>query len=48
LIRFADDLVMLFAEESDARRVEAVLPKRFGRYGLEIHEDKTRYSAKIN
>jgi RNA-directed DNA polymerase len=42
LIRFADDLVMLFAEESDARRVEAVLPKRFGRYGLEIHEDKTR------
>jgi group II intron reverse transcriptase/maturase len=42
LIRFADDLVILFEEERDARRVEAVLPKRFGRYGLQIHEDKTR------
>jgi group II intron reverse transcriptase/maturase len=42
LIRFADDLVIMFAEERDAHRVREVLPKRFGRYGLEIHEDKTQ------
>jgi len=42
LIRFADDYVILFANEGDARRVQAVLPKRFGKYGLELHETKTR------
>lgn len=42
LVRFADDAVMLFQHEEDARRVMAVLPKRFGRYGLELHPDKTR------
>src|SRR5260370_779472 len=40
--RYADDLVMGFACEADARRVLAVLPKRFGKYGLTIHPDKTR------
>ena len=33
---------MGFACEEDARRVLAVLPKRFGKYGLTIHPDKTR------
>lgn len=42
LIRFADDFVMLFTHERDARRVQAALPKRFGKYGLSIHEEKTR------
>lgn len=42
LIRFADDYVILFAKEHDARRVEALLPKRFGKYGLTLHETKTR------
>ena len=42
LIRFADDFVMGFENESDARRVLEVLPKRFGRYGLALHPDKTR------
>jgi RNA-directed DNA polymerase len=42
LVRYADDLVMVFAWEDDARRVLHVLPKRFGRYGLELHPDKTR------
>jgi RNA-directed DNA polymerase len=42
LIRFADDAVLLFADESDARRVFEVLPKRFGKYGLTLHPDKTR------
>jgi group II intron reverse transcriptase/maturase len=42
LIRYADDAVMLFETEEDARRVMAVLPKRFGKYGLTLHPDKTR------
>jgi RNA-directed DNA polymerase len=42
LIRYADDFVIGFTEEKDARRVLEVLPKRFGKYGLTIHPDKTR------
>jgi group II intron reverse transcriptase/maturase len=42
LVRYADDFVIGFTEEEDARRVMEVLPKRFGRYGLTLHPDKTR------
>ena len=42
LIRYADDFVIVFADESDARRVMKVLPKRFGKYGLALHPEKTR------
>jgi len=42
LIRFADDFVIIFKLESDARRVMEVLPKRFARFGLRLHPDKTR------
>ena len=42
LIRYADDFVMGFACEEDARRVLEVLPKRFAKYGLTLHPDKTR------
>jgi group II intron reverse transcriptase/maturase len=42
LIRYADDAVLLFKEERDARKVLDVLPKRFGRYGLTLHPEKTR------
>jgi len=42
LFRYADDAVFLFADEKDARRVMEVLPKRLGKYGLELHPDKTR------
>ena len=42
LVRYADDFVMGFACAEDARRVLGVLPKRFGKYGLTIHPDKTR------
>jgi RNA-directed DNA polymerase len=42
VIRYADDALLLFANEEDARRVMAVLPKRFGRYGLTLHPEKTR------
>jgi RNA-directed DNA polymerase len=42
MVRYADDFVMGFTHESDARRVLEVLPKRFGKFGLTIHPDKTR------
>jgi len=42
MIRYADDAVLAFEMESDARRVMEVLPKRFLKYGLELHEEKTR------
>jgi RNA-directed DNA polymerase len=42
VVRYADDFVVGFTDEEDARRVMAVLPKRFGKYGLTIHPDKTR------
>ena len=42
LIRYADDFVIGFTEAEDARRVFAVLPQRFSKYGLTIHPDKSR------
>jgi group II intron reverse transcriptase/maturase len=45
LVRYADDAAMLFEYEEDARRVMAVLPERFGAYGLTLHPEKTRLVA---
>ena len=42
LIRYADDFVIGFEREDDARRVMGVLGKRFERYGLRLHPEKTR------
>ena len=42
LIRYADDAVLVFEREGDARRVLDVLPKRLGKYGLTLHPEKTR------
>jgi hypothetical protein len=42
MIRFADDMVLCFAREADARAVMSVLPKRFAKYGLALHPEKTR------
>jgi len=42
MLRWADDILVIFAEESDARRVQEVLPKRFEKYGLTVHPTKTR------
>lgn len=42
LIRYADDAVMCFSNQRDAERVMEVLPKRFARYGLRLHPEKTR------
>jgi RNA-directed DNA polymerase len=42
LIRFADDFVIGCEREDDARRILAVLPRRFARFHLTIHPQKTR------
>lgn len=42
LVRYCDDLVMLFAHKDDAERVLEVLGKRLGKYGLQLHPEKTR------
>jgi len=42
MVRYADDLVMVFEHERDARRVHAVLALRLAKYGLTLHPDKTR------
>ncbi len=41
LIRYADDFVIGFEDQHDAERVFAVVPKRFGRFGLTVHPTKT-------
>ena len=42
LIRYADDFVLGFTCEADARAVLAELPQRFQEYGLTLHPQKTR------
>jgi group II intron reverse transcriptase/maturase len=42
MVRYADDIVMVFASEQDALRVKEVLPKRLEKYGLSLHPDKTK------
>jgi RNA-directed DNA polymerase len=42
MVRWADDIILIFQEERDARRVQEVLPKRFAKYGLTVHPTKTR------
>ncbi len=41
LVRFADDMVFVFENREEAERFYQVLPKRLGKYGLKIHEDKS-------
>ncbi len=41
LIRFADDFIIGCELEEDALRIMKVLPKRFERFGLQIHPKKT-------
>jgi RNA-directed DNA polymerase len=42
IVRYADDFVIGFREESDARRCLAALRERFTQFGLELHPEKTR------
>src|SRR6266851_3241841 len=41
-IRFADDAILCFQYREDAEKVMNVLPKRFAKYGLTLHPEKTR------
>ena len=45
LIRFADDFIIGCEREDDARRIMDVLPKRFSRFGLTIHPQKSKLIA---
>lgn len=42
LVRYADDFVMVFSSREEALRVQRTLPKRFARFGLTLHPEKTR------
>jgi group II intron reverse transcriptase/maturase len=42
LIRYADDVVLVFSNETDARQVMALLDERFDQNGLSLHPTKTR------
>jgi RNA-directed DNA polymerase len=45
VVRFADDFIVGFEHEQDARRFWAELRERFARFGLGLHPDKTRLIA---
>ena len=42
IVRYADDFVATFEVEADARRFYADLPRRLGKFGLEVAPEKTR------
>ena len=45
LIRYADDAVLCFQYREDAEKVLSALHKRFAKYGLTLHPEKTRLVA---
>ena len=42
IVRYADDFVIGFREEADARNCLVALQERMTKFGLELHPDKTR------
>lgn len=48
LYRWADDFIVLLQYKADAERILEVLPKRFEKYGLAVHPDKTRLTDFVN
>ncbi|MEI6756049.1 MAG: group II intron reverse transcriptase/maturase [bacterium] len=42
MVRYADDAVFTFSDETDAYRVLRTLPKRFAKFGLRLHPEKTK------
>jgi group II intron reverse transcriptase/maturase len=42
VVRYADDLVMGFQSEEDARAMHRALSERMAKFGLELHPEKTR------
>jgi RNA-directed DNA polymerase len=45
IVRYADDFIMLFQYKSDADKMCNTLPKRLGKFGLELAMDKTKIMA---
>lgn len=45
LVRFADDFIVGFEKKEDAEKVHRVLFKRFEKFGLSLHPEKTRLVA---
>lgn len=45
LVRYADDALICFTNEGDAKRVMEVIAKRFEKYGLRLHPEKTQLVA---
>jgi RNA-directed DNA polymerase len=42
LVRYADDYLLLCQDRNDAQKVLAALPDRLAKFGLSLHEGKTR------
>lgn len=42
IVRYADDFVMGFQKEGDARAMREALAERLAKFGLELHAEKTR------
>ncbi len=42
IVRYADDFILGFSDKSDAQKVMEVLPKRFAKYELTLHPEKTK------
>ena len=42
LFRFCDDFIVCFQYRDDAEKFQKVLPKRFERFGLTLHAEKTK------
>ena len=42
IVRFADDVILGFENKTEAEKVLTALNRRFERYGLELHPEKTR------
>ena len=41
-VRYVDDFLIMFEREEDAKAVMNVIPKRLGKFGLEVAVEKTR------
>src|SRR5260370_31549300 len=42
LVRYADDYLLLFQRRQDAETMTAAMAERLAKFGLHLHEDKTR------
>ena len=42
LVRYADDFLLTFERRADAERMATALAERLAKFGLRLHEDKTR------